>query len=60
MPSCPGLAQQLLDDPLAFLVSALAELMVPDAPLRVGDVDRGPVPVGERVPDCVVAVDRDG
>ena len=54
-----GLAQQALDDHLALGVSALAEVVVPDPALRVGDVDGGPVVVGERLPDRVVAVERD-
>jgi hypothetical protein len=54
-----GLAQQPLDDHFAFCVSALAELMVPDSPFRVGDVDGGPKPVGERLPDRIIAIDCD-
>src|SRR5262249_26117323 len=53
------LPQQLLDDALALLVAALAEVVVPDPPLRVRDVDGGPIVVGERLPDAVLAVDRD-
>jgi hypothetical protein len=44
----------------AFCVSTLAELVVPDSPFRVGDVDGWPKSVGERLPDPVVAVERDG
>ena len=32
---------------------------MPDATLRIGDVERGPVLVGEGVPNGVVVVDRD-
>jgi hypothetical protein len=56
----PGLAQQPLDDHFALCVSALAELVVPDSPLRVGDVDGWPKSVCECLPDCVVTVERDG
>ena len=59
MPSAPGLAQQLLDDPLGFVVSALAEVVVADPALVVGDVQRRPVVVGERVPHRVAGVERD-
>jgi hypothetical protein len=52
-------AQQLLDDPLAVLVSALAELVVSDPSVRVGDVRRRPVLVAERLPDRVVGVEGD-
>ena len=51
--------QQLLDDHLGHRVLALAEVVEPDASLGVGEVDRGPEVVGERLPDAVLAVDRD-
>lgn len=35
-------SQQLLDDPFALFVSALAELVVPDPPFRVRDGRRAP------------------
>jgi hypothetical protein len=54
-----GLAQQVLDHPLAFVVLALAEVVVPDPALRVCEVDGRPVPVGEGAPHPVVAVERD-
>jgi hypothetical protein len=54
-----GLAQQVLDHPLAFVVVALAEVVVTDPALRVCEVDGRPVPVGECAPDPVVAVERD-
>jgi hypothetical protein len=50
----------LLHDALALLVAALAEVVMADPPLRVGDVHGGPVMVRERLPDAVPAVDRDG
>ena len=53
------LGQQLLDDHFRLLVFAFAEVMMPDAPLRVGEVQGGPVVVGEGTPDRVVVVDRD-
>src|SRR5215213_6771431 len=55
-----GLAQQPLNEPLALFVSALAELMVPDPSICVGDVDGRPISVVERAPDCVVVVECDG
>ena len=45
------LAQQLLNAPFALVVSALAELVVADSSLRVGDVNRRPVTVVECAPD---------
>ena len=59
MPSPAGLAQQVLDHPLAVVVVALAEVVVPDPALRVCEVDGRPVPVGEGAPDPVVAVEGD-
>ena len=47
-----GLAQQPLNEPLALFVSALAELMVPDPSISVGDVDGRPISVVERAPDA--------
>src|SRR2546423_11946219 len=54
-----GVVKQLLDDHLRLLVLALAEVMMPDPPLRVGEVQRGPVVVVEGGPYPVVVVDRD-
>ena len=42
-----------------FWSVAFAEVVVPDAALRVGDIERGPVLVREHVPDRVVVVDCD-
>src|SRR4029453_10542321 len=56
----PRFSQQLLDDALAFLVAAFAEVVVANPPFRVGDVDRGPVVIGERLPHAVLAVEGDG
>ena len=53
------LEEQLLDDHLGHGVLALAEVVVADPSLGVGDVQGRPVVVGERLPDAVVAVDRD-
>ena len=55
----PGLPQQPLNDPFARFVPTLAELVVPDSRMRVGDVNGEPVVVAERAPDPIVAVDRD-
>jgi hypothetical protein len=49
----------MLDDDLRVLVVALAESVVANPSVRVGEVEGGPVPVGERAPDRVVAVYRD-
>ena len=54
-----GVEQQLLDRHLGHGVLALAEVVVPDPSLGIGEVDRRPEVVGERPPDPVVAVDRD-
>ena len=42
-----GADQQLLDDHFRLLVFAFAEVVVPDAPLRVGEAEGGPVLVDE-------------
>src|ERR671925_766682 len=54
-----ALAQQVLDHPLAFVVLAPAEVVVPDPALRVCEVDGRPIAVGEGPPHPVVAVERD-
>ena len=51
--------QQLLDDHLSHRVLALAEMVVPDPALGIGEVDRRPEVVLERAPHAVVVVDRD-
>jgi len=53
------LGQQLLDDHFRLLVFAFAEVVVPDAALRVGEVQGRPVVVAEGTPYRVVVVDRD-
>ena len=53
------LHEQLLDRHLCRRVLALAEMVVPNPTLRVGEVQRRPVVVGEGAPDGVVVVDRD-
>src|SRR2546425_3999939 len=55
----PGFAEQLLDDPLRLVVSALAESMMSYPSLGIDDVERRPVVVLEGTPDLMVAVDRD-
>jgi hypothetical protein len=45
--------------PIPCVVHALAEVVVPDPPLRVCDVEGRPVPVGEGGPYPVVALERD-
>jgi hypothetical protein len=52
-------AEQPLDHALGLLVAAFAEVVVADDPLGVDEVERGPIAVGEGVPDLVVVVDRD-
>jgi hypothetical protein len=44
---------------ISHSVSALAELVVPDSPFRVGDVDSRPKSVGERLPDRIIAIEPD-
>jgi hypothetical protein len=56
----PGLGQQVLDNHFRLLVCALAEVVMPDMPLRVGEIKRGPVVVSEGTPYRVVVIDRDG
>ena len=54
-----GLGQQLLENHFRLLVLAFAEVVMPDAPLRVGEVQGRPVMVVEGAPYRVVVVDRD-
>ena len=53
------LAQQLAYHRLRLVVVALAVVVVADATLCIGDIQRGPVVVAERPPDQKVIVDRD-
>ncbi len=55
----PGLRQQLLNDPFGLLVFALAELMMPNMPLRIYKIESRPIVVSERAPYCLIAIDRD-
>ena len=57
--AAPGLAQQPLDHPFRRRISALAEVMMPDPPLSIHDIDCRPIFVRERAPYRVVAVERD-
>jgi hypothetical protein len=49
----------LLNDHFRLLVVALAELVMPNAALRVDEVKGRPIFVVEGTPDRMVAVDRD-
>ena len=55
-----GFFEQLPDDPLGLFVAAFAELMMPDAPLRIDDVERRPIVIVERPPHRKIIVDGDG
>jgi hypothetical protein len=50
-------AEQALDDALGFLVASFAEVVVADESVRVEEVQRRLVVVGEGAPDLVVVVD---
>ena len=52
--------EQTLDEALRLLVAPLAEVLVADDAVRIDEVERRPVVVGERGPDRVVVVGRDG
>ena len=52
-------AQQLLDRSLGLLVGTLAEVLEPDTPDAIDEVDGRPVVVVERPPDGEVVVDDD-
>ena len=56
---CAGVGQQSLNDPFRTLVLALAEFVMPNHTLCVDEVLRGPIVVGEGLPDRVVVVERD-
>jgi len=51
--------EQPLDNALRLLVTPLAEMIVADDAVRVDEVERRPVVVGEGAPDLVVVVERD-
>ena len=52
-------AEQSLDDDFGLLIVALAENLMPDAPLRVGEIECRPIFVVERAPYRVVVIDHD-
>src|SRR5919112_6540666 len=52
-------AEEFLDHALRLLVAPLAEMLVADDAVRVDEVERRPVIVGEGAPDRVVVVGRD-
>src|SRR6266436_5728913 len=54
-----GLGQQLLNDSFRLFVFTFAELMMPDAPLRIDDIEGRPILVPESPPYRMVAIDRD-
>jgi hypothetical protein len=53
-----GLGQQLLDNHFRLLIFALAEVVIPDLPPHVGEVQGRPVVVLERSPYRVVVIGR--
>src|SRR5712691_8389241 len=52
----PSVGQELPDDHFRPLVVTLAESMVTNTTLHVGEIEGGPVIVGERAPDLVGVV----
>ena len=52
-------AQQLLNDPFAFVVRTLAVVVVANSSFPVSDVRGRPVVVAERLPDRIVRIERD-
>src|SRR2546422_1334026 len=50
---------QVLQNPFRLFVGALAEVMIAQTPLRIHNVKGRPVVIRERVPDCIVVIDRD-
>ena len=55
-----GHVEQLLDGALSIFVVAFAEVVQANGAVAIDDVQGGPIPVREGVPDRVVAVDGDG
>jgi hypothetical protein len=55
-----SLGQQLLNHPLRDFVLAFAELMMPNTPLRINEIEGRPIFVFESAPYSKIAVDRDG
>src|SRR5215211_5788196 len=55
----PGIGQQLLNNHFRLFVFALAELMMSDMPLRIDEIEGGPISVVESTPYRIVAIDRD-
>ena len=54
-----GITKEHLNRALGLFVATFTEVLVADAALCVGEVQRGPELVRECVPDRVVVVDRD-
>src|SRR5262249_19302382 len=53
------LLEQLLDVILGLVVLSLAEVMITDATRGVDKIIRGPELIAERLPDCIIVVERD-
>src|SRR4051794_9454441 len=53
-------AEQPLDEALRSFVPSFAEVLVADDAVPIDEVERRPIAVGERAPDLVVIVGRDG
>ncbi|HEX9110625.1 MAG TPA: hypothetical protein VF845_04050 [Terriglobales bacterium] len=54
-----GLGQQLLNNPFRLFVFALAELMMSDPPLRIHEIEGGPIFIVESAPYRMVVIDHD-
>ncbi|MDQ3802851.1 MAG: hypothetical protein M3416_03230 [Acidobacteriota bacterium] len=55
----PGLGQQSLNNLFRLFVIALAEMMMSNAPLRVYEIEGGPIVVLESTPYRIVVINRD-
>src|SRR5260221_4896860 len=54
-----GLGEKSLDDDFGLLILALTENLMPDASLRVGEIECWPILVVERAPYRMVVIDHD-
>ena len=57
--SAPASASNFLNDHFRLFVCALAEMMMPNTPLRIDEIQRRPILVVEGTPYDMVVVDRD-
>src|SRR5258708_30339514 len=60
MVAAVSLGKQSFNNHFRLFVVAFAELMMSNMPLRIDEIERGPIVVVKGTPYCIIVINRDG